>query len=155
LPEEKPAALDEKIKIAIFGMGPIGTSAYDRMHDHHRNRIIGVDHDPEVVQKHQTEGRNVIIGSATDADFWENIHPQETAVALVMLAMPDHTANLFVTEQLRGKGFQGQILVTALYQDEIELLQEAGATAAYHLQAEAGIGFADQALEALDQIANS
>jgi predicted Kef-type K+ transport protein len=151
LAEEIPVVLDENVKIAIFGMGPIGTSAYDRMRERYGDSMIGIDHDPEVVQNHQAAGRHVLTGSAADSDFWENIHPQDAAVEIVMLAMPDHTANLFITEQLREKGFKGLILVTALYDDEIESLQKAGASAAYHLETEAGIGFADQAMEALDQ----
>jgi predicted Kef-type K+ transport protein len=156
VPEEKPATLDEKIKIAIFGMGPIGTSAYDRMRERYGDRLVGIDHNPEVVEHHRSEGRHVLIGSALDPEFWKkNVLPQGMDMEVVMLAMPDHTANLHVTQQLREKGFKGQILATALYEDEMKTLLQAGANAAYQLETEAGIGFADQAMEDLNPATES
>lgn len=40
-------------------------------------------------------------------------------------------------------GVQGQVVASVRYEDEIELLKEAGIDTAYNLYEEAGLGFAD------------
>jgi glutathione-regulated potassium-efflux system ancillary protein KefC len=85
----------------------------------------------------------VILGDATDPDFWERARTQPAKVRLVLLAMPSHKENLFAAQQLVESGFRGQIAATARYPDEIRALEEAGIHAAFNIYAEAGAGFAD------------
>ena len=46
--------------IAIFGMGRVGTGAYDRMQQRHGNTVVGIDFDAEQVKYHLEQGRNVL-----------------------------------------------------------------------------------------------
>jgi glutathione-regulated potassium-efflux system ancillary protein KefC len=128
--------------IAIFGMGRVGTGAYDKMCELHGNTVIGVDFDGEQVRRHREQGRNVTRGAPTDPDFWEQVR-KDHRIELVMLALPNLTANLSALEQLRKVGFPGRIAATARYPDEEVPLRTAGATAVFNIYAEAGGGFAD------------
>ncbi|MCP3869120.1 MAG: cation:proton antiporter [Gammaproteobacteria bacterium] len=128
--------------IAVFGMGRVGTGAYDKMREIHGDTVVGVDFDEENVRVHQAAGRKVLLGDPTDADFWDRVN-QTHRIRLVMLALPNRRANLNITQRLRQQGFPGGITATVKYQDDIELLEAAGADAAYNIYAEAGIGFAE------------
>jgi predicted Kef-type K+ transport protein len=148
-PDDEP--LDPgQAEIAVFGMGRIGTAAYEDMRGRHGDIVIGIDFDADVVRKHQQAGRNVILGDAADSDFWARTRAgREDQIQLVLLTMSDHTANLTAVEEMIGLGFKGRIAATALFDDEVEELREAGAHAVYNLYAEAGYGFAEHVCQGL------
>ena len=127
--------------IAVFGMGRVGTGAYDRMCELRGDTVVGIDFNAERVRQHRQEGRNVMRGDPGDADFWELVE-RVPSIKLVMLALPTLAANLDALEQLREIGFKGGIAATARYPDEEARLREAGATAVFNIYAEAGTGFA-------------
>ncbi len=128
--------------IAIFGMGRVGTGAYDKMRQHYGDTVVGIDSDIERVIAHQKKQRNVLHGDPSDADFWEKVS-QQHRIKLVMLALPNLQANLDALQQLRAIEFAGQIAATARFPDEIAPLQKAGATAVFNIYTEAGAGFAE------------
>lgn len=133
-------------EILIFGMGKLGTSVYEQLNSKYGQRVLGLDYDLEVVQKHRDSGKTVIQDDATDIEFWENIvqnplHYQQ--VKMVMLCMNDHQSNLFAINRLKSIQFDGIIAAIARFEDERQELEEAGADAAYNIYSEAGIGFAD------------
>jgi glutathione-regulated potassium-efflux system ancillary protein KefC len=130
--------------IAIFGMGRVGSGAYDQMRKLHGETVVGVDFNPELIKKLQTAERNVLLGDPSDGDFWEKVE-QDHKIQLVMLALPKLQANLDALERLREISFQGRIIATAKYPDEEERLHQAGATAVFNIYTEAGTGFADHA----------
>jgi predicted Kef-type K+ transport protein len=127
--------------IAVFGMGRVGTGAYDKMCEIHGDTVVGVDFDAERVRQHRHEGRNVMRGAPSNADFWETVH-EDHSIKLVMLALPTLAANLDALEQLREIDFKGRIAATARYPDEEAPLREAGADVVFNIYAEAGYGFA-------------
>ncbi|HFD92686.1 MAG TPA: potassium transporter Kef [Gammaproteobacteria bacterium] len=134
-------------EILIFGMGRVGTGAYETMRRHHGDRVLGIDHDAETVSAHRRAGRNVILGDAMDKDFWETMRPDN--IKLVMLGMPNHVENMHAIAQLRKNCFRGKITATAKYDDQTEELLQAGAHAAYNIYAEAGAGFAEHVRQQL------
>ena len=127
--------------IAIFGMGRVGSGAYDKMRELHGDTVVGMDFDAECVQRHQEAGRNVMRGDPSDADFWDIIN-KDHGIELVMLTLPNLEANVDALEQLHEIGFKGRVAATARYPDEEEPLRNAGATAVFNIYAEAGAGFA-------------
>jgi len=127
--------------IAIFGMGRVGSGAYDKMRELHGDTVVGVDFDAERVRRHREAGRNVMRGDPSDADFWDKIH-KDHSIKLVMLALPNLEANLDALDQLRAIAFKGRIAATARYPDEDAPLSKAGVTAVFNIYAEAGAGFA-------------
>ncbi|MEN8169616.1 MAG: cation:proton antiporter family protein [Pseudomonadota bacterium] len=128
--------------IAIFGMGRVGSGAYDRMREFHGDTVVGIDFDADLIKKHQSLGRNALHGDPSDADFWEIVE-QDHSIELVMLALPNLRANLDAVEQLKKISFSGRIAATARFPDEVNLLRQAGATAVFNIYTEAGTGFAD------------
>ena len=128
--------------IAIFGMGRVGSGAYDTMRKRHGEKVIGIDFDDEHVKRHLTKGRNVLHGDPSDTDFWEKISHDHN-MELVMLALPNIEANLAALEQLKTISYPGRIAAIARFSDEVPLLQQAGATEVFNIYTEAGVGFAD------------
>ena len=142
-------------KIAIFGMGRIGTGAYDDMRRRHGEVVIGVDFDEETVKKNLEAGRKVILGDPTDHDFWAKTRQGGEKIQMVLLTMPEHTANMTAVAQLTEMKFAGSMAATAKFDDEVEKLKEAGVHAVFNLYAEAGFGFAEHVCEAIDARAES
>ena len=128
--------------IAIFGMGRVGSGAYDKMRELHGDTVVGIDFDVELTKRHQSMGRIALHGDPSDADFWDKIE-QDHSIELVMLALPNLQANLDALEQLRKISFPGRIAATARFSDEVKLLRQSGATAVFNIFTEAGAGFAN------------
>ncbi|MEN8166976.1 MAG: cation:proton antiporter family protein [Pseudomonadota bacterium] len=128
--------------IAIFGMGRVGSGAYEKMHELHGDTVVGIDFDAELIARQQAMGRKVLHGDPSDADFWEKIE-QDHSIELVMLALPNLQANLDALEQLRKISFSGDIAATTRFPDEEKVLRQSGATDVFNIYTEAGAGFAD------------
>ncbi len=142
LPDDEPIETGDA-KIAVIGMGGVGTSAYDEMSRRHGNIVIGIDFNIEKVEENLKEGRKVFYGDAGDSDFWKRLEPKQSMVNLVMLALPDPKASIFSIHQMKQKGYKGQITASVRYVDQIQLLEKEGIDAVYNLYEEAGVGFAD------------
>jgi hypothetical protein len=137
-------------KIAIFGMGRVGTGAYDDMRRRHGEVVIGVDFDEETVKNHLEADRKVILGDPTDHDFWTNARQGGAKIQMILLTLPEHTANMTAVAQLTEMKFAGSIAATAKFDDEVEELKKAGVHAVFNLYAEAGYGFAEHVCEAIE-----
>ncbi|WP_462151201.1 cation:proton antiporter domain-containing protein [Pseudoalteromonas xiamenensis] len=146
LEEEMNVSLP-KAKVLIFGMGRVGTGAYETIEQSHPGLITGVDISAEVVSKHTERGRRVIVADATDPDFWQRIN--HSSVEMVMLAMPKHNQNLFALEQLKASGFGGQVTAIANYPDQQKELEDLGVDSTYNFYLEAGSGFAEHVKQKL------
>jgi hypothetical protein len=140
LPEDKPVDPGDA-EILVFGMGRIGTGAYDTMVEHYGPVVLGLDYDLATVAEHKAAGRNVIRDDATDLDFWMKLRPGR--VKLVMLSLSNHRENMVALRELDRIGFQGKVAAVARFPDELEELERAGVQAAFDVFAEAGAGFAD------------
>lgn len=141
LVDEQPLNI-EGAKIAILGMGRIGTAAYDYMHRRHEGAVVGIDFDPHKVRHHQSEGRKVLLGDPRDGDFWDRVQSTQ-ALDVVMLALPNRAAKLAVLDRISASAFEGRIAAAVRFPDEIEAIHEAGASILFNLSAEAGSGFAE------------
>lgn len=135
-------------QVIILGMGRIGTGAYDEFYSRYGDICLGVELREEAAKQHQNEGRNVISGDATDPDFWARIlHTGK--VKLILLAMPHHQANQIALAELNKRQFTGQIAAIAEYSDQMNILLQEGAHAAFNIYSEAGTGFARHVCEHL------
>ncbi|MGB5775242.1 MAG: cation:proton antiporter, partial [Sedimenticolaceae bacterium] len=59
-----------KAQVIVFGMGRVGTGAYDHLHRQWGDVVLGIDINEDYVERHRKAGRHVAHGDATDADFW-------------------------------------------------------------------------------------
>jgi len=141
--EESPPLVVGDAEIAVIGLGGLGTTAYDEMRRRNGEVVVGVDFSRETVQRHQQLGRRVVLGDASDSDFWERITVAGTSIGMVMLTLPDPKASAFVINQLKERGYTGQIAASVHHEDEIDELRKAGIDAAFIVSHEAGVGFAD------------
>jgi len=146
LPQELPVVLGDA-KILIFGMGRIGTGAYETIAQHYPELVTGVDINQRSVEKHKSKGRHVIVADATDPDFWQRVN--HSNVQIIMLAMPKHIQNVSALEQLTASGFAGQVSAIANYPDQQQELEKLGVHTTYNFYLEAGSGFADHVTEKL------
>lgn len=140
LPEDQPIDQGDA-RIAVFGMGRIGTRVYDEMRKQYGEVVMGIDYDEEIVRKNMAEGRNVVTGDPTDYDFWAKTRQGKGNVHTIILAMPEHKANMTAVSLLNQMGFTGSISALAKFDDEVEELEKAGACTGFNLYAEAGYGF--------------
>ena len=127
--------------IAVFGMGRVGTAAYDTMRQLHGAAVVGVDSDPVAVERLRATGRNVLLGDPNDVDFWDRVRATHS-LELVMLTLPSLAASLAVLEHLQTASFGGRVAAMARFEDEIEPLEQAGASTVFNVAVEAGSGFA-------------
>lgn len=130
--------------VIIFGMGRVGTGAYDELVDRHDLIVLGVDRSDEGAVRQKEAGRNVIRGDALDGEFWVRVS-LDPDVKLVLLAMNDHAANLAAVDRLRHFLPNVPIGAVARHSDEVDELQEHDVSVARNLYEEAGQGLADDA----------
>jgi len=128
-------------QVAVIGMGSVGTGAYDQLIKKYDNHVVGVDIYPDTVLDQQKQGRHVLLGDPTDADFWDRVN-QSHQLKLVLLTLPQFSSSMAVIEQLHESKFNGKIAATAKFADEIEQLNAAGVDTVFNMYTEAGAGFA-------------
>lgn len=145
LPEDKPVDVGEADTI-VFGVGRVGTAVYDHLEANLGSRIIGIDYDKHVVEKHRRRNRNVMQGDVSNPDFWSGLFAHQHGVKRVILAMPSHVQQMVAVQQLRKHGFSGQIAATAKYRDHVGELKRNGVEGAFDIYREAGTGFAEHVL---------
>ena len=134
-------------EILVFGMGRIGTAAYETMRKVYGDKVLGIDNDSIIIEKHIQQNRMVIQGDATDIEFWEQLDSDK--VRVILLDMPKAEENLYAFQLLQASGFKGKVAATAKYDDQVEMLKEAGLDAAYSIYGEAGSGFANHVYDQL------
>ncbi len=129
--------------VAVFGMGRVGTGAYEYLARRHGpGVVIGIESNLEKVAQHQRAGRNVIHGDATDSDFWQRVHAAPHHLKAVLLAMPEYRSNMYAVQQIKEGDFHGFIGALAKFADQARMLKAAGVHAVFNMYAEAGSGFA-------------
>ena len=132
--------------VVVLGMGRVGRAAYRQLVDHHRLDVLGVEHDAVRVEQLRGDGLEVVEADATDADFWDRV-VLAGGVSTVLLAMPDQNANRTALDQLRSRGFAGEVTAVAQFDDEARELREMGCGSALQLYDGAGAALADLAMD--------
>ncbi len=143
IPEDRPVALGD-VRAIVLGMGRIGASAYDHLAHEYGLSVVGVENNLDRAADLRRRGMNVIVADATDAEFWQRLHPSHT-VAIVVLAMPEHGSNLFALHQVEASEFDGTVAVVAHNDDDVKEIQDLGVEAVFHLYDGAGDSLADRA----------
>lgn len=142
-PADQPIELDADV--LIFGMGRIGTGAYDTAIKDYKKMVVGLDNNKTSIEQHRQAGRNVLFGDAADIDFWDKINPN--GIRLISLCMTNHQANKTAVTQLQNGGYTGFITATARYDDEARELEEMGVDSVYNIFANAGRAYAEYSRE--------
>ena len=144
LPEDKPIDVGGA-QVLVFGMGRVGEGVYDSLLAQYGENLLGIDYDNNVVDKHVKEGRNVILGDATDYDFWERLRPG--SVKLILLDMPNRKEALDAVDMIRRNKYKVIVAAAVKHNDCIAPLKAAGVDFVFNIYAEAGSGFANHVCE--------
>ncbi|MBO6753853.1 MULTISPECIES: cation:proton antiporter family protein [Spongiibacter] len=134
-------------EIVIFGMGRIGGGAYEYLSQHYPGRIMGIEESAEKAAQLQREGMRCVAGDASDRDFLERAELSRRRLLLVCLS--NHSENVRVVSMLQSLGYRGDIAVISRFADQQRELRDMGCIS-FNLYAEAGHGFAERVLDALD-----
>lgn len=129
-------------RILIFGMGRVGRAAYDEMRTHAEDKIVGIDLDEAQVERNRDEGRNVVLGDATNSEFWSRLVTPHLDIEMILLSMSKQQSNIDAARQMRERGYQGPIVSTSLFPDQEQELLENGIDEVFNIYDEAGSGAA-------------
>jgi len=153
LPEDTP--IDPGgARIAIIGMGHVGTSAYDTLKDRYGDSLVGVEVNPDTVSRHVAAGRHVIHADATDDEFW--LRTRKGNVSVALLALPEPEQVLGVAREIRSRHAAVRVFAVAQYPEEVATLRAAGVETTWNLYTEAGKGFAEEVIDQLgDTVGNA
>lgn len=147
IPIPEDAVIDfGEARIVVFGMGRVGTGAYERFEERLGPCVVGIDRSDETVQRQTALGRRVVRGDALDRDFWEraSFHPD---VELVVAAMNSHEANLECVSRVKEFLPHSRMASIAMHPDQVANLEAAGVDVARNLYEEAGQGLADDSIQ--------
>lgn len=149
-PEEMPYGRGPW-KAIVIGMGRAGVGAYDTLHEKSDGWVLGIDYNPETVNKAKAQDKNMLLSDVTDPVFWQRLPAPDGVIEMVVLAIPNLDAMLFVNNMLQQIGYQGQVAAIARYDDEVQALREAGVDFAFNVYNEAGAGLAAQMADSLEE----
>lgn len=115
-----------KAHFLVLGMGRAGSSAYEWL-CRNKQRVVGLDINPERIEYHLKKGHRVVYADAQDPDLWSSI--DLSGVLAVMITIPNVQTKINVVKLLRNNGYSGEINALTLYDYEAEALKEVGANA--------------------------
>lgn len=142
-PEHQTVSLGSA-EFLIIGMGNAGRAAYDKLKEQGKP-VVGMDIDPDRIERNLEAGRRVVYGDIQDTDLWTNIDLNN--IRSVMIAMGNQTVKENATRTLRKAGFGGLIYVLTMREEEAEIMQKAGASAVSIPIKEAGERLAELSAE--------
>lgn len=143
LPEDDVIDIGDAM-IVVFGMGRIGTAAFEHLKNHYGRNVAGVDFDEDRVERHRQCGREIFLGDAVDYDFWQREVAGGQQLELILLTM-NHEANLAAARRIRERVTNRRLTVSAIarYEDEAEQLEKKGVDLVFNIYDEAGTGFSE------------
>lgn len=145
-PEHETVSLGSA-EFLIVGMGNAGRAAYDKLREQSK-AVVGMDIDPDRIERNLKAGRRVVYGDIQDTDLWTNIDIHK--IRSVMIAMGNQSVKENATRTLRLSGYTGLIYVLTMREEEAEVMRLAGASAVSIPIKEAGERLAELSAELND-----
>lgn len=137
----------EGVEVVVIGMGRLGSAAYNAFEEAYPGKVLGVDLDPDNIQRHQAEGRFIVMADGTNPDLWSRASGLPQRLKWVVLCLPNHQANIAAASRLKEQGAKCQIASTTKYPDQEDALRAHGVQLVFNIYAEAGVGFANDLRE--------
>jgi FlaA1/EpsC-like NDP-sugar epimerase len=104
-------------RVLIVGLGRFGAQVMRHLH-RQGIAVMGIDFNPEVVQKYREEGFNVLYGNTEDSELLSSV--PFTHIAHILTTLPSDDANYALLHHLSLYNHQAKI--TALVRTETNLL---------------------------------
>ena len=139
LPEDQPINLGDA-KVAVIGLGQLGTGVYDQLENEYGEFLIGVDINPKIIAAHKAAGRNVVQADVTDDEMWERAI--DASIEVGILALKHHQEKLGILKRVRYRNKHAKIFAVANYEEEVTELLDAGAEAVWNMYSETGSALA-------------
>jgi hypothetical protein len=133
-----PDRLPESIGMAewlVVGMGRAGVGAYLTLQQEDK-RVVGLDSDPIALEKGLSKGLRVVYGDAEDSGLWNRLPLHR--IKGIVLTMPEYGVRSGTVNNLRRKGFTGQIGAICFDAEEKQQLEKIGASFVIYPMYEAG-----------------
>jgi Kef-type K+ transport system membrane component KefB/Trk K+ transport system NAD-binding subunit len=110
--------------VILVGLGNYGSGLAERLLERGM-RIIGVDFDPQALDRWRARGVSVLYGDMADPDLYEQlpIHRARWVVSTVR----SKDVNLALLHLLRYRGYEVKVALTAANAEEAALYRQAGA----------------------------
>ena len=131
----------------VVGMGSAGCEAYNELKENGL-RVVGMDIDPERIERNREMGRKIVYGDIQDIDMWQNL--DLNPIKAVLIAMGNKQSKTNATRMMREIGYAGSIIAITMRPDERESLEKVGASAVSIPIRDAGRRLAEMAIDKLD-----
>jgi Kef-type K+ transport system membrane component KefB len=109
--------------VIVFGLGRFGKNISRELNPRGR-RVLGVDFDPDLVNRLRDEGHAVVYGDAEDPEFTSTLPLSQAK--WVVSSMPQLELNLALVQGLLRHQYTGRIATTAHSKEAAERLYKAG-----------------------------
>ncbi len=126
----------------LVGLGNYGSGLAERLLER-KMRIIGVDFDPQALERWRARGISVLYGDIADPDLYEQL--PMNYVRWVVSTVRSKDVNLALLHLVRYRGYEVKVALTAANQNEAVLYKQAGA----HVVLRPFTDAAEQAADAL------
>lgn len=113
-----------KANYLVIGMGNAGKSAYDRLREEGQH-VVGMDIDPVRIEQNLKEHRRVVYGDIQDTELWKSV--DLSGIESIIIAMGNRSVKLNAVIALQEIGYEHDIYVITMREDETEAIEEAGA----------------------------
>lgn len=110
LAAEAPNLGHEKPDVIVFGLGRFGGRLAQGLSEE-GVKVLGVDFDPQAVQKFKTNGFAVRFGDGIEGALLESLPLRHAS--WIVSTIPDITSNKLLLEELQQFGFTGEIAMVA------------------------------------------
>ncbi|MDO5077133.1 cation:proton antiporter family protein [Corynebacterium sp.] len=138
----------EGVDALVLGMGRVGVGAYRRLQEKYSMNVAGVEFDADRVETLRDRGFTVFQGDATDPELWMRVQARERHPGLIVLAMPEHSANVDALRVLETVDEHFVTAALAKYSNTTAELVSLGVDATLNLYDGAGTELADVAFKA-------
>ena len=141
-------AVETTIADAILvGLGNYGSGLAERLLER-KMKIIGVDFDPQALERWRARGISVLYGDIADPDLYEQLPVNH--VRWVVSTVRSKDVNLALLHLVRHRGYDVKVALTAANQSEAGLYKQAGAHVVLRPFTDAAEQAADALMDATD-----
>jgi Kef-type K+ transport system membrane component KefB len=130
------------VDVIIFGLGRYGSRLAERL-QRQEVSLLGVDFNPEAVERWDKRGLPAHYGDAEDPEFPASLPLGQAQ--WVVSSVAERSVNIVLLEALHRQGYKGKTAVIARVPEDAEVLEKAGADVVFRPYLDA----ADRAAEVL------
>lgn len=124
LQKEPQMSLKFKEHILLIGAHRMGAAFLEDMNTHKENILI-IDFNPDIVQRLKKENYNILYGDISDPEIQEKAHLEEARV--IISSIPDLDDNILLLNRTKTFKKKPVTIVVGKYSEQRKILKKAGA----------------------------